>query len=180
MMLRMRCAMRSRPWRAGRFATLRVTRPRSKPGRPLSPAGFISTLMPLPTPAATAATTTAAASPAIATAAATRTGALLARLVHLDIAAFEFGAVELGNRARRLIGIGHLDEAKAARLTGELVGYYGDVVDFTDLTKQRFEILVGHGKGQISYVQLCGHRLRALLYYSPEALGQRSSRSLRA
>src|SRR5262249_17733262 len=113
----------------------------------------------LPAPAAATTATAAAAAPAavsIATAAA-RTGALLARLVHLDTAALELGAVELRNRARRFIGISHLHEAEAARLAGELVGYDGDVVDLAYLSEQRFEVLVCHGKGQIAYVELCGH-----------------------
>jgi hypothetical protein len=114
---------------------------------------FKRVLEPLPAPAAATASTTTATASASATitiAAATTaagTGPLFARLVHLDIAAFELGAIELRDCTRRFIGIGHLHEAEAARLAGELVGYNRDTIDLSDLPKQRFQIFIGHGKG---------------------------------
>ena len=105
-------------------------RVQSPGGRPRPP-DLMSILGLLPAPAATttAAATTAAAPAtiAIATAAPTGTRPLLARLVHLDAASLELSAVELRDRARRFVGISHLHEAEAARLTGELVGYDGDM-----------------------------------------------------
>src|SRR5580704_8120813 len=130
-----------------------ASRPRAILMRAPSPAVFVLRLRLLPAPVAAAPTTAAAsttAAPTAITAAAARTGALLASLIHLDVAALEFGTVEFRDSARRFIGISHLHKAKASRLTGELVGNNGDIIDLAHLSEERFQILVGDRKGQIA------------------------------
>ena len=56
------------------------------------------------------------------------TRGLRASLVHAHRAAVQIGAVQLGNRVLRLVGVRHFDEREAAGLSGVTVGHEVDAL----------------------------------------------------
>jgi hypothetical protein len=122
----------------------------------------------LPTIAA-AARSTPAVSIAVATA-----EARFARLglIHLDIAALEFGVVELLDRFTGFVRGGHLYEAESFRLSGEFVRDHGCTLHLTNLREEFVEIVIGDRVGQIAYVQFTGHF--ALREFMPGGSEQRT------
>src|SRR6185503_20539231 len=98
-----------------------------------------------------------------ATAAAART--LRARLIHDEVPVTEHAAVQLLDRARGLLGRGHLHEAEPFRPTGELVRHDADRLHGPGLLEELPEVLLRSLVGQVTYEELGGHR-------SPPASGR--------
>src|SRR5262245_9733758 len=100
-------------------------------GPPARPAGNDLGRLPAVRAAAAAATTAAAARPAEAAAALTPapTPAGGRRLLHLEAAAIDLLAVELGDGLLRILFSGHLHEAEAPGAAGIAVGHHGGRLD---------------------------------------------------
>jgi len=97
----------------------------------------------------------AAARSAVATAATAASTVTVMRFVDLQRAAVEVLAVE-GLHRLGGVGIGHLDEAEAARAAGVTISDEGDFLDSAVRGKQGTHAVFGRGKGQISDVEF-GH-----------------------
>jgi hypothetical protein len=111
--------------------------------------------------AVASATSTTAASGTSATLAATASAtrsAAIARLIDFDPASFEVGFVEGLDRFSRAFLIRHLDEPETSRLAGKLVGHHDRFLDRADLREQLRQVFIGNCVGEITYVQLAGHR----------------------
>src|SRR5262245_28357019 len=103
---------------------------------------------------AAARTPTAAGAPAAAGPRGLRVGDL-----HGDAPAVELTPVELGARVLGLSGRVHLDEAKAARLSGEAVGDDGCGEDVTALGEELPKSFAGGGVGEPADVELGRHEI---------------------
>src|SRR5207249_5659945 len=86
------------------------------------------------------------------TAGATRRG-----LVHADHAAVERMAVERRDRAFRLLGGGHLDEAEASRASRLPVGHHGGRLHLAEPRKRGAQTIGRGGEGKTTDEQLHGH-----------------------
>jgi len=110
------------------------------------------------TASSSATTTTTTIATASTTTAATRTAGAGARFIDLDATSLKIGVVQGLNCGRRLARFRHLDETKAARLSGKFVRHNDRALDFPRLRKQLGQVLLGNRVGEIPYVQLRGHK----------------------
>jgi hypothetical protein len=108
-------------------------------------------------PAATGRTATIVARTPPGRPAAAAARALRARLIHDEVPVTEHAAVQLLDRARGLLGRGHLHEAEPFRPTGELVRHDADRLHGPGLLKELAEVLLRSLVGQVPYEELGGH-----------------------
>src|SRR5207249_11094397 len=84
-------------------------------------------------------------------------GRALAGLAHVQRAALQILAIELGDRLLRLARRAHLDEAEAARLPGGAIGDDRDRLARPGLREQRLQVLARGVEGKVADEDLLAH-----------------------
>src|SRR6185436_10144644 len=97
---------------------------------------------------------------------------LRARLIHDEVPVTKHAAVQLLDRARGLLGRGHLHEAEPFRPTGELVRHDADRLHGPGLLKELAEVLLRSLVGQVPYEELGGHSVTSDLGENNKAPGE--------